>query len=451
MQIIYLLLLSVLLATYFIVLRRVLRRSSELTPTLGWIIGLGFFVVAPLSIMTVSGGFALPAVYGVDRPWGSVDLSNPGFFLPYLVIWLALMLSCLVIYLFSVKEGREVDAATPGTADIIKRTLWITFFAAICYWVFTVELAGGMEQFLISHWYTRGEDLAGTYGDAYVLLTHLALCNQVIFTTAAALYTGMALGARRLSWRIMSAIIFELLGETLISGNRIHIAIYLLAVFTLCWLHKRTRILLTMCALAPVLVVVFSLWASVRGNLSELGDRTGGYFDSDRGNSVVTSLMDVTEGSDTMLLMHIVRDFGNNIPYLYGRSYIRAITSLIPRRLYPSKSENFTTVLAEIYLPGEVTSLNATAIGEMYANFGPGSLLLLPLLTFGIIWLSHWAIRTQPRHPLRPGLLFVLAIVSARVTLEDSAVIFILAMIFMRLARLEHPTRQLAVVSERRR
>jgi drug/metabolite transporter (DMT)-like permease len=76
MQIIYLLLLSVLLATYFIVLRRVLRRSSELTPTLGWIIGLGFFVVAPLSIMTVSGGFALPAVYGVDRPWGSVDLSN---------------------------------------------------------------------------------------------------------------------------------------------------------------------------------------------------------------------------------------------------------------------------------------------------------------------------------------------------------------------------------------
>lgn len=445
MKIVYILLSSLLLVAYGVVWRRVVRRSPGLTPLLGWMAGLGFFVVAPLLIMTVNGGFTLPAFYGVDRSWASVDLSNPAFFLPYLVVWVSLMSCCFVIYLFSTREPNLSGADADLSRSVVRRSLWVTFAFAVCYWIFTIGMAGGVEQFLVSHWYTRDENLAASYGDAYVLLTHFASANQVIFTAAAALYTGMALKTRKVSWMIMFTIIFELLGETLVSGNRISIAIYLLSVFTSCWVHERTRVLVGMLAVTPVLVLVFSLWASIRGNLSELGDRTNAYFEADRGNRIVTSLMDVTEGADAMILFHIIRDFGKDFPCLYGQSYFRTFTSLIPRRVYANKSETFPTILAEVYVPGEVTSLNATALGEMYANFGPASIVLMPLLTLGVLCLSDWSVRTRLAHPLRPAVLFVLAMGTARVTVEDNIVLFILITIVISLARLEIKRDQRAV------
>lgn len=437
MKLIYLLLLSVLLASYWAIWRIVVRRSSGLNPLLGWLVGLAFFVVAPLSIMTLNGGFTLPPAWGVDRAWASVDLSGSNFFWPYAVVWLSLMLCCLVVYVFLERGPSTAAPEAIISISAIKRALWITFAAAVCFWIFAIVLAGGVEQFLVSHWYTRNEDAVSSFGDAFVLVSHLAVANQVIFVASAALYTSASLKMRKWSSTLVSMIICELLGEMLFSGNRIGIAIYLLAMFASCWVYRRTRLIVAMFALAPALVLAFSLWASIRGGINELGDRTGKYFESDRGSNLVTSLMDVTEGADTMILFHIVKDFGKDIPYLYGESYLRSFTSLIPRRFYPNKPSNFTVALAEIYVPGETTSLAATALGEMYANFGPVSILLMPVLTLGIIRLGNWSVRTRDAHPLRSAVLFVLIISVARATVEDSFVLFILVTIMIWAARLE--------------
>src|ERR1700686_704793 len=95
----YLLLLAILLATYGSALSRVKRNSQGLTPLLGWMVGLGFFMLVPLTILTLNGGFKQPAVYDVEGSWDEVNLASWIFFRPYLVIWLSLMLACLVVLL----------------------------------------------------------------------------------------------------------------------------------------------------------------------------------------------------------------------------------------------------------------------------------------------------------------------------------------------------------------
>src|SRR5258707_726682 len=86
MRIVYLLLLSILLVSYGKVFSRVIRNSAGLTPILGWLVGLAFFVLAPLAIMTLNGGYELPAASEVGLWWAKIDLTNASFLFPYLVV-----------------------------------------------------------------------------------------------------------------------------------------------------------------------------------------------------------------------------------------------------------------------------------------------------------------------------------------------------------------------------
>jgi hypothetical protein len=82
MIVFYLFLLAILLATYWLVLSRVKRHSDGLTPLLGWLVGLGFFLIAPLSILTFRGGYEMPASEGITEAWTKINLANPVFFGP---------------------------------------------------------------------------------------------------------------------------------------------------------------------------------------------------------------------------------------------------------------------------------------------------------------------------------------------------------------------------------
>ncbi len=192
-----------------------------------------------------------------------------------------------------------------------------------------------------------------------------------------------------------------------------------------------------MLACAPILVFVFSMWSSVRHNLSDLGKSTGDYLENDDHGDLTASLINVTEGMNVLLLFHIVDDYGNRVDYLHGLTYARAFISLVPRQLLPAKPHNFTALMAERYLPNVETSLNATAIGEMYANFGPLTLFLFPVLTGAVIGLSQWSSRAAAGHPLLHAILFVVLLWAARSTLEDNFVAFLLCVVLVRLFRME--------------
>jgi hypothetical protein len=441
MRVLYLVLQIVMVTAYAVVLAKVLRASRGLNPLLGWMAGLGFFLLAPLTIMVLNGGFTLPPEFDVGQAWGSIDLTTTVFFLPYLVVWASLMGSCLIVYFFSPSPVQAEREECLFSRSVLERAIWIAIAISIVDWTFMIHLVGGFDTFLVSHWYNRNEDLVSQYGDSFVLLEHLSLANQIVFTSVAALYTSLGLKHRDTKWTFTSLILFFLLLEVVLSGNRIFVACYLLGVFVSSLIYGRRRILLVMLAVSPILILIFSVWASVRHDLTTIPDSVGSALEDDSDNratrSIVNTAMDATEGMDAVLLLHIPNDFGYRIPYLYGISYSRSMTSLIPRFIYPHKPPNFTSFLAGVYLPGLETSLNATAVGEMYANFGPLTIFLFPLLSLTMVLLTEWGTKKEGKHGLLLPLLFVLAIWAARSTLEDTVVILLLAYSIVFVFRLE--------------
>ena len=89
MRAVYIALLLILLATYGPTLYWVKKRSPGLTPLLGWMAGLGFFLIVPLTAITLNGGYKAPQVYEING-WGDVNLSNLSSLEPFIVIWLSI-------------------------------------------------------------------------------------------------------------------------------------------------------------------------------------------------------------------------------------------------------------------------------------------------------------------------------------------------------------------------
>ncbi|MGA7217222.1 MAG: hypothetical protein WBX38_02850 [Candidatus Sulfotelmatobacter sp.] len=417
----YRFLLAILLAAFAFVLNRAKRSSAGLTPLLGWLMGLGFFLLVPLTIITLRGGYEMPASGGWTEAWTKVNLSNPMFFRPYVVIWLSLMLTCLTAFL-SAPPSAQGAAEPVASIPRLERALGITMVLSVIDWVVLVWLVGGFAQFAVSHWYLRNVELAERLGGAFTLYTRLSLANQLLFTGGAALHLGLGLRGRNVRWGFTALIAFFLLVEMAMSGNRIFIAFYLLAFLTSSWLYGRKKLIATLLIASPLLVFLFSAWGAVRHDLSKLPDSVATEIDeADAGGGALSSLMYATEGHGVLLLMHVVNDFGGRFDYLGGSTYARLLTFWLPRSVYPSRPLDFSNQLAILYLPGETTSFCAGALGECYANFGLASVVLFPLFTVLIVRYGAWLESGNRRRPLLSAVSFVVLIWFARCTFAENA------------------------------
>ncbi|MFZ3265956.1 MAG: O-antigen polymerase [Terriglobales bacterium] len=436
MTTVYMVLLLILLPTYLLILIKVGRHCGPISPLTGWLVGLGYFTLAPLALITMHGGYRLPEIFDVGGTWGAVDLSSARFLLPYLTVWLSMMGALAVVYLFLPRSRPDAWWRHIGVKRLQKGIV-VSMAVMFSCWALLIWMVGGVAEFLVSHWYARTEELVARNGDLFVLWNHLATANQIVFCSAAVLHTVIGICRREMRWRFTLLVWLVLLLEVVVTGNRIFLAIYLLGVVATLCCERRWKVVATMLACAPILVFVFSMWSSVRHNLSDLGKSTGDYLENEDHGDLMASLINVTEGMNVLLLFHIVDDYGNRVDYLHGLTYARAFISLVPRQLLPAKPHNFTALMAERYLPNVETSLNATAIGEMYANFGPLTLFLFPVLTGAVIGLSQWSSRAATGHPVLHTILFVVLLWAARSTIEDNFVAFLLCVALVRLFQME--------------
>jgi hypothetical protein len=189
--------------------------------------------------------------------------------------------------------------------------------------------------------------------------------------------------------------------------------------------------------IAPALALVFSAWAFFRNDLLNIRENLPTYAEADLGNRAVTSMMDAFDGGGTMLLFHVVNDFGDKYEYMYGMSYARVLYFFVPKRFYPEKPATFANQLGKIYVPGEITSLDATELGELYANFGVLSVLLSPFITLSILFCSEKFTQDIEKHVLLWGMLFLLAIWFARTTFADNFLTLLFALLLVWGLRLE--------------
>jgi hypothetical protein len=438
-RIVCLLLLMSLHWTYWKAISRLRWRRLALTPAMGWMLGLGYFVLAPLTLLTLNGGFTQPAAYETNDRYNSVSFSNTTYLLPILVIWLAVLFAFVsVIVLTPPYRGSKDDPPPlPLNEKRLKRAILVTWAIALLDYGITIWLSGGLTAFLVTHWYLRQTEFLTNFGEQYVLYTQLTQANFVVFTGVAALYTAWLLERRRFSWRFCGFIAFAMLLQMGMTGNRIFVALYGLSVLVSCWVYGRKRIILACLALSPAILLVFSAWASLRGDLGAFSETLPAYVEQDLGDRATTTLIDATEGASVMQLLHMVNDFGEKFNYLYGLSYTKAVTFVVPRSLYPGKPQNFPVMMARLYEPGQETSLGGTQLAELYANFGVFSVLLLPTITVLILLLSEKLTRNIEKHVLLSAVLFVLFIWYARSSFEDNFVTFVCAQFLMWSLKLE--------------
>jgi hypothetical protein len=438
MKVFYFVLVSILVVVFMKVISALARRSAILTPILGWIVGLAFFLLAPLTLIVLNGGYQSPAFYEVSSSHANVNLSALETLPPFLIIWASVLFSFLTVLLFTPQTSRGFKRREVIVDDaVLKRIVLVTTCLAVIDYVATIQMVGGIDRFLITNWYLRGTDLLSSLGDRYTLYLWLSQANQTVYTAAAVLLTHCQARKGVVEWRFTSLLIAIFLFHIAFQGERIYLALYLISLLTSCWLYGRKRIIVTLLIIAPALAFIFSAWAYFRNAPTEITKNVPVYMDADLGNRAVTVLMDACDGSDIVFLFHIINDFGDKYPFLYGTSYARSLSFIVPRSLYPDKPKGFAIQLAEIYEPGETTSFAATELGELYANFGPISVLLLPLLTLAILLGSEWLTQRMDHHALTSSVVFLLLIWATRSTLEDNFITFILAVLLIRICRFD--------------
>jgi oligosaccharide repeat unit polymerase len=405
---------------------------------MGWMAGLGYFFLAPLTLLVLNGGYAVPAFYQANDSYSSVNLSDSTYFLPMMVIWLAAFFTFgAVIVLTPRYQNDRDDPPPPLNEGKLKQVMLLTWGIALLDYGITIWLSGGLAAFLVTHWYLRQTEFFTRFGEQYVLYAQLTQANFVVFTAAAALYTARTLERRKFNWRFGALIAFALVVQMVMSGNRIFIALYGLSFLVSCWVYRRKRVIFALVALSPVVFLFFSVWASVRANLSALSEKLPAYVEQDLSSRVMTTLMDTTEGTSVMQLLHMVNDFGTKFDYLYGLSYTKAVTFILPRSVYPSKPQNFPVLMAQFYEPGEETSLGGTQLAELYANCGVLSVALLPAITVVILLFSEKLTRKIDKHMLLSAVLFLLFIWYARSSFEDNFITFMCAQFLIWSLKLE--------------
>ena len=438
MRILYLLMVAILFGLFWKVMVKLRRNDEALTPILGWILGLAFFILAPLTLIVLHGGYTIPPFYQVNDSYSKVDLSSGEFLIPVVVVWASLLFSLLAVLFFAPAAGESGERVSAQIKESgLKKAILVTAGLAIFTYLATIQMVGGLGVFLVSHWYSRQSELVGRLGDAYVLFSQLSQANQILFTAAAALFTHVQIERRKFDWRFCGLILFLFLVQIAMTGNRIFFALYLMSFAASCWLYRRKRPIVMLFVIAPFLIFIFSAWNFFRHDLSTIGKDIPAYAEGDLGNRSVTSLMDAFEGNDTMILLHMINDFGTKYDYLYGGSYARVLYFLVPRSIYPEKAAGFAVRMAMLYEPGNLGSLAVTQFGECYANFGPFSLILFPLITVIIMKFSASAAGQMRNHALLSAVVFVLFIWVARSSLEDNFITFVLAFILSASLRLE--------------
>jgi oligosaccharide repeat unit polymerase len=318
----------------------------------------------------------------------------------------------------------------------LSRVIFLTASIAVLEYCATIWLAGGIEAFLISNWYIRGTELASRFGEGYILYAWLSQTNQLIFTAAAALYAHFEIKHGKVNWRLFALVVLLFLLHIAIQGDRIFFALYLLSIMASSWLYGRKKLIAVLLMIAPALALIFSAWAYFRNDLLKIGENISVYSEQDLGDRGALYLMDAFEGSDTVLLFHVIRDFGSKYHYMHGISYARVLFFMVPRRLFPEKPPGFAVQIAALYEPGATTSFNTTQLGELYANFGALSVVLLPLITFSILQLSDRLLQKMEKHMFLSALLFLLSLWCVRSTFEECFIIYLLAVFLIRGLRL---------------
>lgn len=431
---------TILIGFYFVFLFYINhKKCNGLDPFSGLLFGVFYFIYCPTLILNLVNTIALPLEKGAFGYWSEVNLDALGMKRSLIIIQV-LLFEFLVVAHICVKtmslQSEAVPAKVVKISSVFRTSVWVLMVST----TIQIFVEGGIIQFFTNHWYSRHDIHYSNFGSSYVLLIRLLDANSAIITASSALLivqiAGRIIGFLEACGIVVLIIISQVV-LVVITGNRIYTVILLIASISALLAARRYFLISILLASYPIIMFFGNIWARIRGDLLSIIER----FDSFRNelpsgiSIIIESLFDGFEGVNVLLLFHIIDDFGEKIDFFFGESYLRVFVFFVPREVLPTRMEPLTHVFANIYEPGQNTSFSATMLGEVYSNFGAGSFIVVPLITFSIFCFGSYLRRTGLIFHSALGFLFVFWI--TRSVFADNAIQFMLCMVLLRVFKYE--------------
>ncbi|MBH1461100.1 hypothetical protein N7676_11885 [Stenotrophomonas sp. GD03993] len=352
-------------------------RRETITYWAGVQLGFSYFVGAPIFLSAVFG-----RIRQVDIPIPNMTIDgSPGVYLVTAGV-------AAIIFLI---PNRHIGLPK------IKINQNIVQNKKLLHWYTATYLAFSIYGFISSgkltggHWYSsHGESMQG---DA-VAVALLQIRNVMRFTLPFLLlfYKRKELITTR-AFCIGLICIAGL--ELIISGNRI-IALTCIISYALAYKSVPKKGYAILLLAAPIIIQANSIFPIVRGmmwsnglNLQQMSyavDTAAQHLATSEGQDIQLILSSAFEASNLNMANMVIENYPSKYSYLMGDTFIvRPLTFYLPKAIWPGRPEGFGLTLGRLSgLDVDGLALNSTYIGEAYANFGPFSVLALPLVLWGL-------------------------------------------------------------------
>lgn len=354
----------------------------------GILFGMAYFLIIPLFCGMVG--------IVIESPWDNVTnyyaMEDLDVTVNIFIGWTSVLIAHRICRSVKIKDF---------DARAISTNKWYAFIIIILYFLLSTYslLASGLGE-VGSHWH------------ANVHAKFQSSTTFIILKNFAASYRVMIFGylAYMVSRDFISkkyAILIGVLVATFdmsTTFNRISF-IFLAFMILLIYRKKFIPIIFSFILILPMAADLSAKWPVFRGVVFQEGFTVEKVFRAwdiasatVHGNEHVGAdfLNVVFEASNIAVLGYVIKNAGDQIPYMYGETYIlRPLTTFIPSTLWPDKPKVFATYLGMYaHNSTEGLAINSTLFGEPIGNFGYlwPFILLLSIILFNklYVWLGKF-------------------------------------------------------------
>lgn len=332
----------------------------------GFLLGIFYFLSFPVTVLVLNGRVDLQ---DNNSPWAKFifDQQYPEVF----ILSFALLLISIILYLINDRIVAIENDFDQYSITLIKTEIFIGYVISISILFSFYHITSDLNL----KWTEHRDALAQIYGgEFYSIFKIISVC--VVFVTSLKVQSLISLTGENFTKTLLY--FFLPLFEMFISGNRIYVfslaVLYLINNLPL--ISKRRMFIYFLTAIFFLNFLV--LWSSIRAFMSDEGflrayDMAVNYHNEieNKGDSLMNSLMSMTEGANVFVLLNIIKDTPSHIDFTYFQPYLKIIMIFIPRSFWPNKPLSYPQVVAQLYNPEiDGFSLNSTIFGEGYGSFG---------------------------------------------------------------------------------
>lgn len=366
----------------------------------GYLFGVIYFSLLPLWALYLRGGFSAPPKSRLPAVSWTGDSSLIFTMLTLLVInffasyFFELMTTKKEVVRPQIQNRNRKNQAVerPVKRKDIEIWHWMLLYCGIAIVQF-ILLGLGTSG---SHWANSSHEYSSKFGATATLLFSLRefLRLTILFSVGMYFWRVATIELKRLLWLIAFAVI-----ELYVTGNRIFLLQILVCLSVILVVIGRVRWLAFLGVFSVPFGYAMILFSAVRTQMHTWKEYSifGAIDALDRGItlsrrfykhiSIADILSGISEAGSVNVMKAVYHWYPSHEGFLYGATLIRPLVFWIPRSFWPGKPLSFQSAIGVNFV-GEGVSLNATVLGECYANAGlvGGLLPSVMLAAYGLLF-----------------------------------------------------------------